>query len=124
MAMQRRMQLAMADVDGKHQAGAVREQHLGKTAGGCADVEADVILDFDRILLQRARQLDPAARYEGMCRLRLQRRIDRNAFGWFRDRPAISGDEARFNRGLRAGAAFEQAALDQQYIRALARGGL
>ena len=124
VSMQRRMQLAMPDVDGKHQAGAVGEQHLGKTAGGCADVEADVILDFDRILLQRAGQLDAAARHEGMRRLRLQHRIDRNAFGRFRDRPSVSRDKARFNRGLRAGAAFEQAALDQQYIRALARGGL
>jgi hypothetical protein len=59
-----------------------------------------------------------------MRRLGLQHGIHSNAFGWFRDRPAVSRDEARLDRGLRAGAAFEQAALDQQYIRALARGGL
>jgi hypothetical protein len=58
-----------------------------------------------------------------MRRLRLQHRIDRNALGWFRDQPPIGGDEARLDRGLCAGAAFEQAALDQQDIRALARGG-
>ena len=120
VAVQRRMQLAVPDIDGKHQAGAVGEQHLGKTAGGCADIEADVILDLDRIVLQRARQLDAAARHEGMRRLRLQHGVDRNALGWFQDRLVIGGDEARLDRGLRAGAAFEQAALDQQHVRALA----
>jgi hypothetical protein len=58
-----------------------------------------------------------------MRRLRLQHCVDRNALGWFRDQPPIGGDKARFNRGLRAGAALEQAALDQQQVRALARGG-
>ena len=69
MAVQRRMQLAVPDIDGEHQTGAIGKQHFGKTAGGCADVEADVVLDLDRIRLQRARQLDAAARYKGMRRL-------------------------------------------------------
>src|SRR5258708_522252 len=71
MAMQGWMQLAAPDIDGKHQAGAVGEQHLGEAAGGCADVEADVVLDLDRVALQRARQFDAAARHEAMRRLRL-----------------------------------------------------
>jgi hypothetical protein len=54
MAAQRGMQLAAPDIDGEDEAGAVRQQHLGEAAGGCADVEADMVLDLDRILLQRA----------------------------------------------------------------------
>ena len=73
------VELAMADIDGEHHRGAVRQQHLGETAGGSADIEADVVLDRDRILLQRARQLDSAARHPGMRRLRLQHRIDARA---------------------------------------------
>ena len=65
------------DVDRKYQAGAVGEQHLGEAAGRGADVEADMILDLDRILLQRAGQLDAAARDKGMRRLRLQHGIGR-----------------------------------------------
>ncbi len=49
MAVQRWMKLAVPDIDGEHHAGAVGEQHFGKTAGGGADVEADVVLDLDRI---------------------------------------------------------------------------
>ena len=48
MAVQRGMQLAAPDIDRKHQAGAVGEQHLGEAAGRGADVEADVVLDLDR----------------------------------------------------------------------------
>ena len=39
----------------------------------------------------------------------------------FVDRFAVGGDKARLDGGLRAGAAFEQAALDQQQVGALAR---
>src|SRR6185295_6820647 len=65
MAVQRTVQLAVADVDGKHHRGAVREQHLGEATGGGADVEADVILDLDRVLLQCAGELDAASRHPG-----------------------------------------------------------
>ena len=123
MAAQRGMQLLAPDVDGKHQAGAVGEQHFGEAAGRGADVETDVILDLDRILLQRARQLDAAARDKGMRGLRLQHGIGGNGLGRLRDRLVVGGDEARFDRGLRPRPAFEQAALDQQQIRALAGRG-
>ena len=75
------------DVDGKHQAGAVGEQHLGEAAGRGADVETDVILDVDRIALQRARQLDAAARDKGMRGLRLQHGVGGNGLGGLQ-RPA------------------------------------
>ena len=50
----RRFFMAMPDIDGKYQARAVGKQHLGKAARGGADVEADMVLDRNRILLQRA----------------------------------------------------------------------
>ena len=56
------MQLAATDVDGEHEARAIGQQHLGEAAGRGADVEADVVLDLDRILFQRTGQLDAAAR--------------------------------------------------------------
>src|SRR6202171_5679556 len=55
-----------------------------------------------------------------MRRLRLQHGVGGNALGWLHDLLVIGRDEARFNCGLRPGAAFEQAALDQQHIRTLA----
>ena len=123
MALQRWMQLAAADVDRKYQARAVGQQHFGKAAGGGADIEADMILDLDRISLQRACQLDAAARDEGMRRLRLQIGVGGNVFGRLQHRPAIGGDKTGLDRGLRPRAAFEQAAFDQQHIRALAGRG-
>ena len=89
MVVQRGMQLAAADVDRKHQAGAVRQQHLGKAAGRRADVEADMVLDVDRILLQRARQLDAAARHIGMRGLRGQCGVGGDDFGGFCHRLAV-----------------------------------
>jgi hypothetical protein len=80
MAVQRWMQLAVPDIDGEHHAGAVGEQHFCKAAGGGADVEADVVLDLDRILLERAGQLDAAARDPGMRRFSLDRGIEQQRF--------------------------------------------
>jgi len=55
------MQLAAPDIDGEHEARTVLQQHLGETAGGGADVEADMALDLDRIQFQGAGELDAAA---------------------------------------------------------------
>src|SRR5256885_10734654 len=66
VVLQRGMQLAVADVDGKYQTGAVRQQNFGEAAGGGADVETDMAFDVDRILFQRAGELDAAARDIGM----------------------------------------------------------
>src|SRR4030088_2503970 len=112
MAAQRWMQLLAPDVDGEHQTGASGDKYLGEPSGRCADVETDVILDFDRILLQRRRKFDAAARNKGMRGMRLQKGVSGNALGWFHDLLVIGHAEARFNRGLRPGAAFEHAALD------------
>ena len=82
MVVQRGMQLAVADIDGEHEAGAVRQQHLGEAAGGGADVEADMVLDLDRILLQRAGELDAAARDAGVRGLRRKLGIGGDGLRW------------------------------------------
>jgi len=68
MIAQRGMQLPAPDIDGEHHAGAVGEQDFGESAGRGADVETDVILDGKRILLQRACELDAAARHKRVRR--------------------------------------------------------
>src|ERR1700678_4536461 len=120
MAAQRRMQLLAPDIDGEHPAGAVGEQHLGEAAGRRADVETDVILDVERMSLQRARQLDAAARDIGMRRLRAEFGVGGDKLGGFQHRSVVGDDQTGFDRGLGAGPAFEQPALDQQQVRALA----
>ena len=57
-----------------------------------------------------------------MRAIRLKRSADRDFLGGFADGDAVGGDEAGGNGVLRLGAAFEQAAFDEQQIRALARG--
>ena len=107
------MQLLTADIDRKHETGAIGEQDLGEAAGRCADVETDMTLDIDRVLLQRAGQLDPAARDKGMRGLRLQYCVGGDGLRWLCHRLAIGRDQARFNGSLRPSAALEQSALDQ-----------
>ena len=80
-------------------------------------------LDADRILLQRARQLDPASRNKGMRGLRLQLGVKRDGLGGLCNGLAVGHDKARFDGSLRPRAAFEQAALDQQNVSALADRG-
>ena len=72
MVPQRGMQLPVPDVDREHDGSAVGEQDFGEAAGRRADVEADMALDVDRVLLQRARELDAAAGDVGVRGLRLQ----------------------------------------------------
>jgi hypothetical protein len=54
-----------------------------------------------------------------MRRRRLQLRVDRNLLRRLAYRRVVGGDKAGFDRGLRLGAAVEQAALDQQAIDSL-----
>ncbi len=82
-----------------------------------------MILDFDRVQFQRARQFDATPRNKGMRSLRLQHGIGGNALGWLHDLLVIGRDETCFDRGLRPCPAFEQTALDQQQVRAFAGGG-
>ena len=124
MIAQGGMQLPVPDVDREYHAGAVGEQDFREAAGRGADVEADVILDIDRILLQRARELDAAARDEGMRRLRLQHRVGGDRLGSLQHLFVVGRNEAGLDRGARASPAFEQPALDQQQIDALREDGM
>ena len=117
---QRGMQLAAPDIDGEDEARAVLQQHLGEAAGGGADVEADMALDLDRIQFQGAGELDAAARDPGVRGLRGQFGIGGDHLRRFQHGPAVGGHAAGVDRGAGAGAAFEQAALDQQHVHALA----
>ena len=63
------VQLTVPDIDRVHEPGTAREQHVGKTAGRSADVEANASVNVDPRLLERCRELDAAARDPRMCRL-------------------------------------------------------
>ena len=123
MIVQGRVQLSAPDVDRKHDTRAIGQQYFREAAGRCADVEADVILDIDRILFERACQLDAAARDIRVGRLSLQGGVSSDRFGGFQDRLVVGGDEPGLDRGAGAGAALEQSALYQQDIDAFARRG-
>ncbi len=83
-----------------------------------------MILDVDRIALQRAGKLDPAARDVGVRRLGLDHRVLRDGFRGLYHLLVVGGDEAGLDRRARPRPALEQAALDQQNIRALAGGDM
>src|SRR3954470_13952582 len=80
-------------------------------------------LDLDRVLLERAGELHAAARNIGMRGLGQQFGVRRNGLRWLGHQLAVADDQTGFDRGPRAGSAFEQAALDQQNVGALARWG-
>ena len=67
-------------------------------------------------MVQRRRELHAAARHPGVRRRGLQDRIDGNLIGRALHRNVVRRDETGGDRGLRLGAALEQAAFDQQPI--------
>ncbi len=73
-------------------------------------------------MIERRRKLDAAARDIRMLGLGLDQRGGGDFLRGLAHRRAVGGDPAGGDRGLRAGAALEQAARDQQAIGALARG--
>ena len=76
---------------------------------------AAAFADFDRLFADRIREADEFY-------ARLQHGVDGNGLGGLQHRLAVGDDEASLDRSLGAGPAFEQSALDQQQVRALARG--
>ena len=96
------------------------QQHLGEAAGGGADIEADAAARIEAEMIERGGELHPAARDVRMRRRRAQRGIDRDLLRRLAHRRVVGGDQPGRDRGLRLGAAVEQAALDQQAIGALA----
>src|SRR6266436_3337205 len=116
-----RMKLAGADIDRIDAARTAGKEHLRKSAGRGADIETDAIRDGDAETGERAIKLDAAPRYPRKGRYGCDRRIDRDRLGRLAHRHGVRRYEAGRDRGLGLGAAFEQAAFDQQDIGALAR---
>src|SRR5262249_5244235 len=96
-------------------------ENLGKSTGRGADIKADSILRIKTKMIERRRQLNATPRYVRMRRACKQRGVRRNFLRGLAHYPFVGGHKASFNRGLCLGAAFKQAALDQQAIDALAR---
>ncbi len=117
------IELSVADIDGDHLRRSVREQHVGEASGRGADVEADVALRIEGEGVERGGKLDPTARRPGVERLGLDRRVTRNLFRGLLHRDAADADKPGRDRGLSAGAAGKEAALDENDIRALTHEG-
>ena len=100
--------------------GAACQQDLGKAAGRGADVEADAAARIkhriEAEVIERGRELHPAARYVRVRRLRAQDRIGGDFLRRLRDDNVVRRHAAGGNSGLRLGAALEQAAIDEQPI--------
>ncbi len=65
MAVQRGMQLVAADIDRKHDAAPLASSTSVKPPVEAPDIETDAVLDIDGVSLQRAGELDAAARDKG-----------------------------------------------------------
>ena len=117
-----RMQLAASDIDRIDKPRAAFEQRLGESAGRSADIEADAIGDIDRAGVERRRELHAAAGDERMRGRGGERGVAGDFVGGLAYRRAVGADAAGGDRGLRLGAALEQAALDEQPVGAQARG--
>ena len=116
------MQLPASDIDRVDELGAALQQHLREAAGGGADIEADAAARIEAEMIERRGELHPAARDVRMRRCRAQARIHRDRLRCLAHGDVVGDDQAGRDRGLRLGAAVEQAALDQQAIGALAGG--
>ena len=114
------MQLAATDIHGIDSPRAACEEDLGEAAGRGADIEADAAARIkhriEAEVIERGRELHPAARHVRVRRLGAQHRIGGDFLRRLRDDNLIRRHAAGGNGGLRFGAALEQAALDEQPI--------
>lgn len=110
------MELVAADVDGDDVAGATTQQHVGKAAGGGADVEAGATGWRNSSRVQGVGEFYAAARNIGMCRKGIEGGCAVNGFGRLFHGPSIRMDQTGHDGRLGLGAAVEQAALDQEEI--------
>ena len=115
------MQLAATDVDRVDSAGAAREQDLAEAAGGSADVEANAPRGLEPKVIERERELHPAARHIRVRRLGAQDGVGGDLVRGLDHQDLVRRHTAGGDGGLRLGTAFEQAALDEQAIDASAR---
>jgi hypothetical protein len=116
------MQLPASHINRVEVLGAALQQNLRETAGGSADIEANTVAWIEAKMIERRRELHPAARDVRIRRCRAQVRIHRDRLRRLAHSDVIGDDQPGRDRGLRLGAAVEQAALDQQSIGALAVG--
>src|SRR5690348_8771921 len=115
------MQLSVADVDRIDASCATFDQHLGKAAGRGADVEADTIVWIELELPERRGKLDTPARDVGMYCVCIQHGTLRDFLRGLAHRPLVGGHKPSLDGGLRPGATFKEAALDQQAVGTLTR---
>ena len=114
------IELAVADVEGDDPARAALEQHVGESAGRCADVERLAAVDGYAERVERMRQLDPASADVRMIRL-LQRDggIVRHRHSGFLRRLSVDEHDAGEDERARALARRGQPALHEEDVEAL-----
>ena len=115
------MKLAVADVDGVHALGPACEEEVGEATGRSPDVKADAAAGVETEVVERRRQLHAAARHIRVRRLGTQDDIRGDLVRSLHDGDLICHHAAGGDGGLRLGAAFEQAAFNEQAVDANAR---
>src|SRR5262249_52494432 len=114
------MHLAPPDIHGIDSPRAACQQDFSKAAGRGADIEADAAARIkhriEAEVIERGRELHPAARYVSVRRLGAQPRSGGNSLRRLRDANVVRRHAAGGNGALRLGAALEQTALDEQPI--------
>ena len=103
------MQLAIADVEGDHPAGAALQQAIGETPGGGSDVEAVELSDLDSEHVEGVSELLAAAGDEP----RRSRDVEHDGLVHLRARLRVAGDEPGHHHRLRLRAALGEPALDE-----------
>ena len=88
----------------------------GEAAGRGADVEADAAVRIECEMIERGRELHPAARDPRVRGLGPQHRVGGDFVRGLADGDAVGRHQAGGDGGLRPGAAFEQAAFDEQAV--------
>src|SRR5262249_44331476 len=81
-----------------------------------ADIEASPVSRIEGKAVKRGRKLDAASRHIRMCGSGMQRRVGRDFLGSLPHDLFVGGNQACFDRGLRLGTAFKDAAFDQQAV--------
>jgi hypothetical protein len=110
-------ELTVSDIDGVDTAGAARQQHVGKAAGRCADIESRLAVGDDPEMVEGVGELNAPARDPGMgVPLDGERRIRWKLLARLVDPPPGAADNPGEDQGLRPGAAFGQALLDEELI--------
>src|SRR5262249_10582645 len=119
---QARVQLPTPDVDRVNKPCTACNQNLGKPAGRSPNVETHLTGWIEMKVVERGNEFSSSTRDPMLLRRCIQHRVGEHFLGRLGYDEPIGGDPAGSNCGLRLGAAFKQAALDQQTINANAFG--